>query len=177
MVRWMLMCSFSLSAPRVVMAAAACSALSVIALPSATAAPAADDQGYVDSTARCAPPSAVVVFGSTDTSRVAICRTPGGQYEYRGVRIRDGAKLIAPASKSGDDEYVADNNGISYTVTANSLIVSSGNQTTREERMVDFHAPESSPDSPPAAPPAAPTTTTPTTPLPPPLPAEEGGGG
>ena len=132
------MCSFSLSAPRVVMAAAACSALSVIALPSATAAPAADDQGYVDSTARCAPPNAVVVFGSTDTSRVAICRTPGGQYEYRGVRIRDGAKLIAPASKSGDGEYVADNNGISYTVTANSLIVSSGNQTTREERVVDF---------------------------------------
>ena len=46
--RWMLMCSFSLSASRVVMAAAACSALFVIALPSATAAPAADDQGYVD---------------------------------------------------------------------------------------------------------------------------------
>ena len=145
MVRWMLMCSFSLSTPRVVMAVAACSALFVIALPSATAAPATDDQGYVDSTARCAPPSAVVVFGSTDTSRVAICRTPGGQYEYRGVRIRDGAKLIAPASKSGDGEYVADNNGISYTVTANSLIVSRGNQTIREERMVDFHAPESSP--------------------------------
>jgi hypothetical protein len=155
---------------RLTAAAAACSVLLTIGLPSASAAPAADDQGYVDSTARCTPPNTAVLFGSTDTSRVAICKTPGGQYEYRGVRVRDGARLIVPAWQSGDG-YVADNDGMTYLVTSKSLVVSVGNKVIREEPMVDFHGPETA--QAPAAPP--PTTTTPTTPLPPPLPAEVGG--
>jgi hypothetical protein len=152
---------------RLTVAAAAFLVLLAIALPSATAAPAADDRGYVDSTARCAAPNAAVLFGSTDTSRVAICKMPAGQYEYRGVRVRDGARLIVPASQSGDG-YVADNDGMSYLVTSKSLVVSVGGKVIREEPMVDFHSPGT-----PAAPP--PATTTPTTPLPPPLPAEAGG--
>jgi hypothetical protein len=156
---------------RLTAAAAACLVLLAIGLPSAAAAPAADDQGYVDSTARCTPRNTAVLFGSTETSRVAICKTPGGQYEYRGVRVRDGARLIAPASQSGDG-YVADNDGITYTVTSKSLVVSVGNKVIREEAMVDSHTPDTT--AAPAAPP--PTTTTPTTPLPPPLPAEVGGG-
>jgi hypothetical protein len=101
---------------------------------------------------------------------VAICKTPGGQYEYRGVRVRDGAKLIVPASQSGDG-YVTDNDGMTYLVTSKSLVVSVGNKVIREEPMVDFHGPETA--QAPAAPP--PPTTTPTTPLPPPLRAEVGG--
>ena len=164
------MSSLGLVAPRLTVAAATCLALLAIGLPSATAAPAADDQGYVDSTARCAPPNTAVLFGGTDRSRVAICKTPGGQYEYRGVRVSDGARLIVPASQSGDG-FVADNDGITYTVTSKALVVSRGNKVIREEPMVDFHRPET--PVAPAAPP--PTTTTPTTPLPPPLAAEEGG--
>jgi hypothetical protein len=101
---------------------------------------------------------------------VAICKTPSGQFEYRGVRLRDGAKLIVPASQSGDG-FVADNDGMTYTVTSKSLAVSLGNKMIREEPMADFHRPET--PAAPAAPPA--TTTTATTPLPPPLPAEVGG--
>ena len=107
-----------------------------------------------------------VAFGGTVTSRVAICKTPGGQYEYRGVRVRDGAKLVVPASPSEDGAFVAENNGITYMVTASSLVVSAGTKVIRDEPMVDFHGPEA-----PQAP-AAPTTPTP---LPPPLPAEVGG--
>jgi hypothetical protein len=154
---------------RLTVAAAACLAL-LAGVPSATAAPAADDLGYVDSTARCTSPNTAALFGSTESSRVAICKTPGGQYEYRGVRVRDGAKLIVPASQSGDG-YVADNDGMTYLVTSKSLVVSVGNKVIREEPMVDFHGPETA--QAPAAPP--PPTTTPTTPLPPPLPAEVGG--
>jgi hypothetical protein len=160
------MSSAGVFSQRLTVAAAACSALLAIGLPSASAAPAADDQGYVDSTARCTPPNTAVFFGSTESSRVAICKTPGAHYEYRGVRVRDGAKLIVAASQSGDG-YVADNDGMSYTVTSKSLVVSVGSKVIREEPMVDVHSPET-----PAAPP--PTTTTPTTPLPPPLPAEVG---
>src|SRR5262245_32043151 len=155
---------------RLTAAAAAGFVLLAFGLPSAGAAPATDGQGYVDSTARCTPTATVVLFGSTDSSRVAICKTSGGQYEYRGVRLRDGAKLIVPASQSGSDGFVAENSGVTYQVTAKSLVVSVGNKVIREESMVDFHGPDV--PAAPAAPAAPATTTTPTTPLPPPLPAE-----
>jgi hypothetical protein len=168
-------------------AAAACLALLATTVPSATAAPATDGQGYVDSTARCTTPDKAAAFGSTATSRVAICESPSGQYEYRGVRIRDGAKLIIPASRSSDGKFVAENDGITYTVTATSLIVSTGTQVIRTESMVDYHGPET-PTTPTSSTPtptvtttttptASPTSPTPTTPLPPPLPAEQGGSG
>ena len=156
------MSSVRIAVPSATVAAAACSVLLVIGLPSATAAPTTDDQGYVDSTARCSSPAKAVLFGSTDTSRVAICKTSGGQYEYRGVRVRDGAKLIVPASQSGDG-FVADNDGVTYLLTARSLVINLGDKVIREEPVVDFHRPGT---------PAAPATT----PLPPPLPAEVGGG-
>jgi hypothetical protein len=175
---------FALSTPRLTIAAAACLALLAITVPSATAAPTTDGQGYVDSTARCTAPATAAAFGSTATSRVAICASSGGKYEYRGVRIRDGAKLIVPASRSGDGMFVAENDGITYTVTATSLAVTVGTEVIRTESMVDYHGPET-PTSPttttpktstPAATATPTSTSTPTTPLPPPLPAEEGGG-
>jgi hypothetical protein len=146
-------------------AAAACAALLGIGMPSATAAPAFDDQGYVDSAARCTTPDVAAAFGSTATSRVAICKTTDGELEYRGVRLRDGAKLFVPASRSDDGAFSAENNGITYMVTASSLVISAGTKVIRDEPMVDFHGPE-----PPQAPDA------PATSLPPPLPAEAGGG-
>ena len=157
---------------RLAAAAVACAASLAIGVPSAIAAPTSDGQGYVDSTARCTSPATVVVFGSTSSSRVAICKTSGGKYEYRGVRLRDGAKLIVPASQTGDGTFVGENDGITYFVTSSSLAVSAGSKVIREEAMVDFHGTEM-----PNAPASPPTTATPTTPLPPPLPAEVGGGG
>jgi hypothetical protein len=154
---------------RLALAAAVMSALLGVALPSAAAAPATDDRGYLNSTARCAEPDTAVVFGSTGDSRVAICKTPAGQYTYRGVRLKDGAKLIVAAEASPDGAFFAENGGVSYLVTAKSLVVSEGNSVIREESMVDFHGPAA------AAPaPEAPTPKTPAKPLPPPLPAEEG---
>jgi hypothetical protein len=162
---------------RLGVAAAACSAVLAIAAPSATAAPTTDDQGFVDSTARCTTPATAAAFGSTATSRVAICKTSDGQYEYRGVRVRDGAKLIVPASQTGAGAFVAENDGITYTVTSNALLVSVGKQEIREEPWVDYHGPGTTTTSTPTT--STPTTTTSTPlppPLPPPLPAEQGGG-
>jgi hypothetical protein len=164
-----------LSAHRLTVAAAACSALLVLGAPSATAAPTTDGQGFVDSTARCSTPEATVAFGRTQTSRVAICETSDGEFEYRGVRVRDGAKLIVPATQSGDGEFVAENAGVTYTVTASSLVVSAGDDVIREETMVDFHGPEAPEAAQASESPAAPQA--PPTSLPPPLPAEVGGEG
>jgi hypothetical protein len=169
--RWMVMSTRALAPVRLTAVAAACSALAVVGLASATAAPTADDQGYIDSTARCTSPSEAVVFGSTKTSRVAICASDG-EYEYRGVRLSDGAKLIVPASKSTDG-YTAENDGITYWVTEDSLVVSAGTRVIRDEPMIDFHPPQQSGVG---GSPAPAETSTPTTPLPPPLPAEVGGG-
>lgn len=169
-----------------VAAVAAASTLLVLGLPSATAAPSFDSQGYLDSTARCS--GTAVLFGSTDTSRVAICSSSGGGYEYRGVRVRDGAKLILTATQSGSGTFVAENDGISYTVSSSGLTVSSGRTTIRTESWEDFHGSQA-PKSPggsttttttsgaATSSTTTPTSTTPTstTPLPPPMPAEVGG--
>jgi hypothetical protein len=168
---------------RVIAAIGAAGAAIAVGLPLAFAAPSTDGAGYVDSTARCAAPSTVVLFGSTDSSRVAICKAADGKFEYRGVRISDGAKLIVPAQASGDGAFIAESGGIRYTVTAKSLVIGDGTKVIREEPMVDFHGPAAPP--PPSSSPAPPASPTPTpsstpsstTPLPPPLPAEQGHGG
>ncbi|WP_333892797.1 hypothetical protein [Mycolicibacterium gadium] len=165
------MSTSGLTALRLAAGAAACSTLAIVGLGPATAAPTADGQGYIDSTARCPSSSQAVVFGSTATSRVAICEADGA-YEYRGVRLSDGAKLIVPAVKSTDG-YTAENHGITYWVTEDSLVVSAGNEVIRDETMVDFNSPQQSGVG---GSPAPVETSTPTTPLPPPLPAEVGGG-
>lgn len=162
--------------PRLCAAAAACAALLAIGVPSAAAAPATDEQGYLDSTARCAEPNTVVEFGSTEKSRVAICASDDGEYQYRGVRLRDGARLILSATRSDDGAFIAENDGVEYMVAAKSLIISAGEKVIREEPWIDFHgagaasAPSTNTQSTKSQP-----TKTPTTPLPPPLPAEEGG--
>jgi hypothetical protein len=174
--------SYLAPAHRVTIAAAACLALLAVTVPSATAEPSTDSQGYVDSTARCSSPNTAAAFGSTDTSRVAICESPSGQYEYRGVRVRDGAKLVIAATRSSDGKFVAENDGITYTVTPGSLVVSTGSEVIRTEPMVNYHGPES-PTTPTVTAPTTATTTAPTTStspttttsLPPPLPAEQGG--
>jgi hypothetical protein len=186
---WKTMHSYLAPAHRLTITAAACLALLAVTVPSATAEPTTDSQGYVDSTARCSSPNTAAAFGSTETSRVAICQSPSGQYEYRGVRVRDGAKLIIAATRSSDGKFVAENDGNTYTVSPRSLVVSEGSVVIRTETMVDYHGPES-PTTPTAsttptvtAPTTtsttttSPTTTTPTTTtsLPPPLPAERGG--
>lgn len=100
--------------------------------------PSSDGKGYIDSTARCVSPDVAVVFGSTASSRIAICRDSAGAYEYRGVRVRDGAKLIAPASLTSKG-FVAESDGGTYTVSASALEVTYGGTVLRDEPMVDFH--------------------------------------
>jgi hypothetical protein len=170
------MSSFGFHTCRAVLAATAGCAMFAFGVPSAPADPSTDALGFVDSAARCAAPDAAVAFGSTATSRVAICESSSGKYEYRGVRISDGAKLVVPATASSDGGYVGEGDGITYTVTSSSLVVSQGNQVIRSEPMVYFHGAKTAPT--PAAGPtqaAASTPTTSTAPLPPPLPAEVGG--
>lgn len=132
-------------------AGAVAAALIAVGMPLAsgapTAAPPSDGEGYVDSTARCAKPSTAVLFGTTKSSRVAICKNAAGAYEYRGVRMADGAKLIAPAKQTSAQTFVADNDGVKYTVTPTALSVTSGGNTFRTESWSDFHGAPATPNS------------------------------
>ena len=192
------------------LAIAAASALIAVGVPLAaytsTAAPAAapqsDGEGYLNSTARCTAPSTAVMFGTTETSRVAICQTASGNYQYRGVRVSDGARLVTTALKTSSDAFVANNDGVTYTVTPTALSVTASGNTFRTETWTDYNGPEapastatSTPTSTAASTSATPSTsgtaspstttsaaetstaqTTSTVPLPPPLSAEVGGG-
>jgi hypothetical protein len=166
---------------RLALAAGAAIGLLFVTAPPAWAAPRYDSQGYVDSTARCAAPETVVVFGSTAGSRVAICRDGDGDFEYRGVRVRDGARLITSATRSADGAFTASSSGIDYLVTSEALVISAGEKVLRDEPMVDFHraGPSSTSGSTSTSGPSPSPTErpTPTTPLPPPLPAEVGAEG
>ncbi len=176
--------SVSVTLIRLTLPAALCSALITLAIPSASAGPDSDSQGYIDSTARCASPDTAAAFGSTATSRVAICASPSGKYTYRGVRVRDGAKLIIPATQSAAG-FVAENDGITYTLTSNALTVSAGGSVIRQEAMVDYHGPQtattpstpSGQTAPTTQPSAVPEPVPDPTPNQPPLPAEVGGAG
>ena len=115
-------------------------ALVLAGSPPASADPATDAQGFVDSTARCPTGDTAVAFGSTASSRVAICKSAGGAYQYRGVRISDGAKLIAAATADGQGGYTATSDGITYAVSAKSLDISAGSQPIRSEPMTFFRS-------------------------------------
>jgi hypothetical protein len=166
---------------RIAAAAAACGTLLTVGTALAAADPSTDALGFVDSPARCASPNTAVAFGSTANSRVAICKSPAGLYGYHGVRVSDGAKLIALASASADGSFVAKQDGVTYTVTSSALVVSDASGVIRREPMVSFHGPKTTQSpaaaaqAPSAAPAAPPTSAAPAKPLPPPLPAEVGG--
>ncbi len=166
---------------RIAVAAAACWTLLAVGAPLAAADPSTDALGFVDSTARCAAPNTAVAFGSTAESRVAICKSPAGQYGYHGVRVSDGAKLIASATAGTDGSFVAKQDGVTYTVTSSALVVSDSSGVIRRETMLTYHGPKTAPSpsaaaqSPSAAPVAPQTSAAPAKPLPPPLPAEVGG--
>ena len=175
------MSAYRLRTSHVTLAAVTSALLFAIGMPAALAEPTTDTLGFVDSSARCAAPNTAVAFGSTANSRVAICKSPAGQYGYHGVRISDGAKLIAIATASPDGSFVAKQDGVTYTVTSSALVVSDASGVIRSEPMVSYHGPKTAPapagtPTTPAAAPAAPqTSTAPAKPLPPPLPAEVGG--
>ena len=137
----------ALRKPGLIAAAAAASVLVAVGVPLAiaapTAAPPSDSQGYVDSTARCTKPDTAVIFGTTETSRVAVCKTATGEFEYRGVRVSDGARLILAATQTSDGGFVAENDGVTYSVTATSLTVSVGGNVIRTESWTDFNNPQS----------------------------------
>jgi hypothetical protein len=110
-----------------VLLAAITLALSLGPLPLAAAQPPypTDDRGFVDTKVRCEAPQSAVFFGRTEQSLVAICLDPDGHYEYRGARLSDDAVLTVVAEPTVPGEFFAQKDGVTYTVTAQELVIKS----------------------------------------------------
>ncbi len=102
-----------------------------------------DERGFVDSDARCDEGQVAVAVGRTQRSKVAICTEPDGGYEYRGVRISDGASLVATAESTGDGAFVALNDGAQYSVSPTELVVTVGGKVIYRDTWVVYESPES----------------------------------
>lgn len=129
-------------APAALLLGAAAS-VCLVTVPTVGAQPesiATDDRGFIDTAARCEEPSIAVAFGRTQRSLVAIC-VDGGEYKYRGVRLRDDALLEAAAVETADGEFSAETDGVTYTFSAKELLITSGDRVIRAEPMVAYVEP------------------------------------
>ena len=81
----------------------------------------------------------------TQGSLVAICVDQDGKYQYRGVRLTDDAALNAPAETAVGGGFVAVNDGVSYTLSPNELVIAAAGNVIRREPVIDYRAPGSFP--------------------------------
>lgn len=116
-------------------------------LPTAGAKPifSTDSRGFVNTPARCDGPQTPVFAGRTPLSLIAICQDKRGGFEYRGMRVRDGALLRLPARQLSNGCFGASTKDITYTVSERKLLLTAGLRVVRDEVMLevaDFAVPE-----------------------------------
>lgn len=100
-----------------------------------------DAGGYAGTEAYCPSGEVSVAHGRTARSMVVICSDSDGALQYRGVRISDGALLLATAKSLGGGSYKAVNEGVVYTVTPGELKVTSGGSVIYRDDWSEFVAP------------------------------------
>ncbi len=100
-----------------------------------------DAQGFLDSAARCDDSQTLMSYGRTSRALVAICVDPDGELEYRGVRLSDETSLTAPAGRASDGSIVATNDGATYAVSPEMLLVSDGDNVLYRDSWLEFRQP------------------------------------
>ncbi|MGE2717067.1 hypothetical protein ACQI4L_23675 [Mycolicibacterium litorale] len=100
-----------------------------------------DDRGFVGTAAYCQGAAVATAFGRTQDALVAICSSPDGQLQYRGVRLDDDAALMLDAAAAGAGGFTAENDGVVYRVTATELVVTSGDTTLHRQPMIEYRRP------------------------------------
>jgi hypothetical protein len=133
------------------------SAPSTVETPQTPLPTGADTKGFTNSSARCAGDA--VAIGRTEKSLVVICPGEDGNYQYRGVRLRDGAALTLTAETTDGRQFVARNDGVTYAVSPTQLLVTSGQTVINREPMTVYWAPHFAAEGAPT--PQTPSTTTP----------------
>ena len=101
----------------------------------------ADAKGYVDTEARCDDSQLVMAYGRTERSLMAICVDPSGDLEYRGVRLSDDASVTLPASRGSDGTVIAENDGVTYSVSPKIFLVSEGDNVIYRDSWIELVQP------------------------------------
>ncbi|MGV1089455.1 MAG: hypothetical protein ACOYBX_15865, partial [Mycobacterium sp.] len=118
---------------------------------SAPSVPSTDEHGFVDSSARCSASQTLMAYGRTSRALVVICVEPDGGLQYRGVRLSDGAALQMAAGRGSDGSIVALNEGVTYSVSPSTFLVSQGDTVLYRDSWTDFHQPRFSGGSTPSS--------------------------
>ncbi len=101
----------------------------------------ADAKGYVDTKARCDDGQLVMAYGRTERSLMAICVDPSGDLEYRGVRLSDDAGVTLSASRGSDGTVIAENDGVTYSVSPKIFLVSEGDNVIYRDSWIELVQP------------------------------------
>jgi hypothetical protein len=99
---------------------------------------ASDDQGFIDSSARCQGSQPAFAIGRTQGSLVVICGEPAGRYEYLGIRLSDAAMLRTDAETDSARGFLAQRAGVVYSVSPTELKVTTGNTVLKREPMIEY---------------------------------------
>jgi hypothetical protein len=97
-----------------------------------------DDRGFSGSKARCERPQSAVAIGRTKRSLVVVCKSPNGSYEYKGVRLSDGAALSVRDVRVTAGKFEARTDGAVYAVSSKELVVTLGDATLARDAMVEY---------------------------------------
>ena len=97
-----------------------------------------DEQGFLNSNARCDPGHPAAAMGSTTQTALVLCQTGPGAFYYRGVRLSDGAlTALANAVRSaGGFDVTNPADGTRYEIRPHRLTLLMPNgQVTAQETM------------------------------------------
>ena len=100
-----------------------------------------DEQGFLNSDARCDPGHPAAAMGSTTQTELVLCQTGPGAFYYRGVRLSDGA-LIALANavrSAGGFDVTNPADGTRYEIRPHRLtLLMTDGQVAAQETMVAY---------------------------------------
>ena len=106
-----------------------------------------DEQGFLNSDARCAPGRPAAAMGSTTQTELVLCQTGPGAFYYRGVRLSDGT-LIALANAvraAGGFDVTNPADGTRYEIRPHrlTLLMTDGHVAAQETMVAYWSIPRS----------------------------------
>ncbi len=82
-----------------------------------------------------------MAYGRTERSLMAICVDPSGDLEYRGVRLSDNASVTLSASRGSDGTVIANNDGVTYSISPKVFLVSEGDNVIYRDSWIELVQP------------------------------------
>lgn len=99
-----------------------------------------DALGFVDSAARCDPGERAAAIARTERAAVVVCEAADGTYDYRGVRLSDGASLQLDDVRPIAAGFEARNGGTTYRLSPTELVVISGESLQSRDAVIEYRA-------------------------------------